>query len=96
MRLADALYRSGDHRGASRQYEAARAAGDPRMDAERLYRLARCHEQLADFGAAKAALDALLAAESDPTSFWNKRATKLRELIEKSESLQKLLRSEKP
>jgi tetratricopeptide (TPR) repeat protein len=96
VRLADALYRAGDHRGAVRQYEAAQAAKNPQMNAERLYRLARCYELLGDFSRARTALDALTARESDPKSFWNRRAAKLRELLDKSESLQKLLRSEKP
>lgn len=96
VRLADALYRSGDHRGATRQYEAALAAKDPKMTAEKLYRLARSHEHLGDFTSARRALDALFAKSPNQESFWNKRAVQLRTLLEKSESLQKLLRSDKP
>ncbi|MEZ6195545.1 MAG: CDC27 family protein [Planctomycetota bacterium] len=91
VRLAEALYDSGDYRGAARQLEGRRSAEKGGLTPRHLYLLARCHEELGQLDQADAALGELMTAVPDENAFWHRRAKSMRALIANSGHVNKVL-----
>ena len=85
-RAASALYLAGDYAGAARRFRSLDAAT---LTPRRLYQMARSLEEIGDLDGA---VETLRRLEAMPDGFWQRRAKNLREFIEKSRSLESLLK----
>ncbi len=91
-RLADALYRTGDFRGALRQYLLAEELRENSLESKDRYRMARCYEWLGNTNKAVEALDKLMKLQPDESDFWNQRAKSYNRYLSKNPKLEKVLK----
>jgi len=91
-KLADALYRTGDYRGALRQYLQAEEKLEKSLELKDRYRMARCYEWLGNTPKALEALEKLTTAQPDETDFWHQRAKSYHSYLSKIPKLDKVLK----
>ena len=91
LRIGRALFRAGDFMGALRHL---RQVSEEDLSITVRYEMARCYEETGDVDSAIKVLADGMKPESENEGFWMKRARALHEFLEKSRSLEELLKKE--